>query len=55
MDKDNIKSTLTEYLIPLNHKFMFQQIQQLELDKYVKTLDCVTTTRLFVFAQLMQL
>jgi hypothetical protein len=55
MDKDNIKSTLTEYLIPLNHKFMFQQIQQLELDKYVKKLDCITTTRLFVFAQLMQI
>jgi hypothetical protein len=55
MDKDNIKSTLTEYLIPLNHKMMFQQIQKLELDKYVKKLDCVTTTRLFVFAQLMQM
>lgn len=55
MDKDNIKSTLTEYLIPLNHKFMLQQIQQLELDKYVKKLDSVTTTRLFIFAQLMQI
>lgn len=55
MDKDNIHSTLTEYLVPLNHKLMLQQIQHLKLDKYVKKLDSVTTTQLFIFAQLMQI
>jgi hypothetical protein len=52
MDKNNIKSTLTEYLIPLDYKFMLQQIQHLKLDKYVKKLDSVITTQLFIFAQL---
>lgn len=55
MDKNNIKSTLTEYLVPLNHKFMLQQIQHLQLDKYVKKLDSVTTAQLFIFAQLMNI
>ena len=55
MDKDNIKSTLTEYLVPLNYKLMLQKIQDLQLDKYVKKLDSVTTARLFIFVQLMQL
>jgi len=55
MDKDNIKLTLTEYLIPLNPKLMLKQIKNLDLDKYVKKLDSVTTVKLFVFAQLMQI
>ncbi|RCW50879.1 hypothetical protein [Paenibacillus prosopidis] len=55
MDKNTIKSTLTEYLIPLNPKLMLEQIEQLDLDKYVKKLDSVTTAKLFVFAQLMQI
>lgn len=55
MDKNTIKSTLTEYLVPLNPKVMLQQIQQLNLDKYVKKLDSSTTAKLFIFAQLMQI
>jgi len=54
MDKTKIKSTLTEYLIPLNYEMMLQQIKHLNLDKYVKKLDCITTTKLFIFAQLHQ-
>jgi hypothetical protein len=55
MDKTNIKSTLTEYLIPLNYKLMLEQIKHLKLDKYVKKLDSVTTAQLFIFAQLMNI
>lgn len=55
MDKDNTKSTFTEYLIPLNYEIMLEQIQHLNLDKYVKKLDCITTTKLFIFAQLLQI
>lgn len=55
MDKDNTKSTFTEYLIPLNIEIMLAQIKRLNLDKYVKKLDCITTTKLFIFAQLLQI
>jgi hypothetical protein len=55
MDKDNTKSTFTEYLISLNYEMMLQQIKHLNLDKYVKKLDCITTTKLFIFAQLTQI
>lgn len=55
MDKDNTKSTFTEYLIPLNYEMMLQQIKHLNLDKYVKKLDCITTRKLFIFAQLTQI
>jgi hypothetical protein len=55
MDKDNTKSTFMEYLIPLNIEIMLAQIKHLNLDKYVKKLDCITTTKLFVFAQLLQI
>ena len=55
MDKDNTKSTFTEYLMPLNYEFMLAQIKHLNLDKYVKKLDCITTTKLFIFAQLLQI
>jgi hypothetical protein len=55
MDKNTTKSVLTEYLSPLNHTFLLAFIQKLGLDRYVKKLDTLTTTRLFVFAQLMQI
>lgn len=55
MDKNNTKSTFTEYLIPINYEMMLGQIKHLNLDKYVKKLDCITTTKLFIFAQLMQI
>jgi hypothetical protein len=44
-----MKSTLMEYLIPINPAVMLEQIHQLNLDKYVKKLDCITA-RLFIFA-----
>lgn len=36
MDKDNIKPTLMEYFVPLNHKFILEQIEKLKLDTYTK-------------------
>lgn len=55
MDKDTTKSTLTEYLVPLDTKAMMQEIKLLGLDKYTKKLDTVTFTQLLVFAQVNQI
>jgi hypothetical protein len=55
MDKDTTKLALTEYLKPLNHKFLSDHIQKHGLDRYVKKLDSIRITKLFVFAQLNQI
>jgi Transposase DDE domain len=55
MDKDTTKSTLTEYLIPLNVSEMMRDIDSLGLDKYTKKLDTITFAKLFVFAQVKQI
>ncbi len=55
MDKDTIKSTFTEYLLPLDREFLLKQIEKLGLDRYTKKLDTVTFSNLFIFAQLKQL
>lgn len=55
MDKNITSSTFSKYLLPLSIEKMLQLIQQLHLDRYVKKLDTITTTRLFIFAQLTQL
>ena len=52
MDKDTTKLTLTEYLKPLNHKFFSDHIHNHCLDRYVKKLNTMKLTKLFVFAQL---
>jgi hypothetical protein len=54
MDKDTTKSTLTEYLIPLNSEFILKHIRSLNLDKYTKKSDITTCSKLFIFAQLNQ-
>lgn len=55
MDKGTTKSTLAEYLIPLNVNEMMRDIDSLGLDKYTKKLDTVTFAKLFVFAQVKQI
>lgn len=54
MDKDTTKSTFTEYLLPLDREFLLKQIEKLGLDRYIKKLDTVTFSKLFIFAQLNQ-
>jgi len=55
MDKDITKSTLAEYLIPLNVNEMMREIESLGVDKYTKKLDTITFAKLFVFAQVKQI
>ncbi|MNQ70818.1 Transposase DDE domain protein [compost metagenome] len=55
MDKDTTKLAIREYLFPLNHPILQKNIQEQGLDRYVKKLNCLTTTKLFVFAQLKQI
>lgn len=54
MDNDTTKSTLAEYLCPLNEKEMLHEITSLGLDRYTKKLDSVTFTQLLVLAQVNQ-
>jgi hypothetical protein len=55
MDKNTTKSTIGEYLIPLNTEYIFKYINFLNLDKYTKKLDTLTFSKLFVFAQMKQI
>ena len=54
MDKDTTKSTLAEYLSPLDTVEMLREIKALGLDKYTKKLDSITFTQLLVLAQVKQ-
>ena len=54
MDKDTTKLALREYFFPLTHPIFRKIIQEQGLDRYVKKFDCITATKLFVFAQLKQ-
>ncbi|EPZ53165.1 IS4 family transposase [Alicyclobacillus acidoterrestris] len=55
MGKHIIKSTLAEYLSPLNPVEMLREIKTLGLDRYTKKLDSITFLQLLVFAQLQQI
>ncbi|MCC2249661.1 DUF4372 domain-containing protein [Virgibacillus sp. AGTR] len=52
MDKNNTKSVFKEYIQPTEMKVISNQ---LKIDKYVKKLDSLTFTKLFIYAQLKQL
>jgi transposase len=54
MDNYTAKLTLSEYLTPLNHNFLSDLIQELDLDRYVKKLDTVAASKLLIYGQLMQ-
>ncbi|MDE3837791.1 hypothetical protein C0966_11110 [Bacillus methanolicus] len=55
MDKNTIKTVFKEYIQPMDEKVFLKMIDQMKLDKYVKKLDSLTFTKLFIYAQLKQL
>lgn len=55
MDKNNIKTVFKEYLHPLDGKIFTKMADQMKTDKYVKKLDSLTFTKLFIYAQLEKL
>lgn len=55
MDKNTIKTVFKEYIHPMDEKVILKIIDQMKLDKYVKKLDSLTFTKLFIYAQLKQL
>lgn len=52
MDHNTIKTVFKEYIHPLDSKVIQKMIDHAEIDKYVKKLDVLTFTRLFIYAQL---
>ncbi|MBE3571085.1 MAG: DUF4372 domain-containing protein, partial [Bacillales bacterium] len=55
MDKNTIKTVFKEYIQPIDEKVFLKMIDQMKLDQYVKKLDSLTFTKLFIYAQLKQL
>src|SRR5699024_664967 len=55
MDNHTIKTVFKEYIHPLDSKVIQKMIDHAEIDKYVKKLDVLTFTRLFIYAQLKRL
>ncbi|WP_257009923.1 DUF4372 domain-containing protein [Evansella halocellulosilytica] len=55
MDKNTIKTVLKEYIHPINEKVFSAMVDQMELDKYTKKLDCLTFTKVFIYAELLQI
>lgn len=55
MDKNIIKTVFKEYIQPTEMKVISKIIEQMNVDKYVKKLDRITFTKLFIYAQLKQL
>ena len=55
MDKDTTKSALAEYLVPLNTESILQELNRLQLDRYVKKLGTAQFIELFVYAQVKQI
>ena len=55
MDKHNIKNVFKEYLNPLEAPILSKMAAQMKIDKYVKKLDTLTFTQLFIYAQLAEI
>jgi hypothetical protein len=55
MDNHTIKTVFKEYIHPLDSKVIQKMIDHAGIDKYVKKLDVLTFTRLFIYAQLKRL
>lgn len=55
MDNHTIKTVFKEYIHPLDSKVIQKMIDHSRIDRYVKKLDVLTFTRLFIFAQLKSL
>ncbi|MEK5040687.1 IS4 family transposase [Sporosarcina sp. FSL K6-3457] len=52
MDKYTIKTVFNEYIYPLDTHVVQKMIDHANIDKYVKKLDTLTFTKLFIYAQL---
>jgi len=52
MDNHTIKTVFKEYIHPLDSKVIQKMIDHAEVDKYVKKLDVLKFTNLFIYAQL---
>ena len=52
MDNRTIKTVFKEYIHPLDSKVIQKMVDHARLDRYVKKLDCLTFTNLFIYAQL---
>ncbi len=55
MDNNTIKSVFKEYIHPLDSKVIQKVVDHAGIDKYVKKLNVLTFTRLFIYAQLKEL
>lgn len=52
MDNNTIKTVFKEYIHPLDSKVVQKMVDHAQLDRYVKKLDCLSFTNLFIYAQL---
>ncbi|MBP1950971.1 IS4 family transposase [Virgibacillus litoralis] len=52
MDNNTIKTVFKEYIHPLDTKVIQKMIDHAQIDKYVKKLDVLTFTKLFIYSQL---
>ncbi|MFS0647596.1 IS4 family transposase [Siminovitchia sp. 179-K 8D1 HS] len=52
MDNHTIKTVFKEYIHPLDSKVIQKMVEHAQLDRYVKKLDFLTFTNLFIYAQL---
>ncbi|WP_088050006.1 DUF4372 domain-containing protein [Virgibacillus dakarensis] len=52
MDYNTIKTVFKEYIHPLDSKVIQKMIDHAQIDRYVKKLDVLTFTNLFIYAQL---
>ncbi|WHY80829.1 IS4 family transposase [Siminovitchia fortis] len=52
MDNHTIKTVFKEYIHPLDSKVIQKMVDHAQIDRYVKKLDFLTFTNLFIYAQL---
>jgi hypothetical protein len=55
MDKNTIKTVFKGYIHPIDEKVVSKMVNHMELDKYIKKLNSLTFTKLFIYAQLKQI
>lgn len=55
MDNHNIKTVFIKYIHPLDTKVVQKMIEHTQIDKYVKKLNSLAFTKLFIYAQLKNL
>src|SRR5690625_3411230 len=55
MDNNTIKTVFNKYIHPIDSKVFTKMVEHTGIDKYVKKLDVLKFTKLFIYAQLMKL